>query len=377
MNTNINKKKIWFVIIIIFVLLYIISNAIARNAKIIKIGVLTPLSGPIAAAGEAQRNAINLALEDLKVKGEDLSGYKIIYEDSKYDPKTALSGYESLRQKGVKIIIADGSPVVATIREKAEKDQILVFAQSATTPAFTDFSPFTCRLGLTADIIGPSISNFATSINTQNVVILTSNNEYGQTMKDQIVKSYRGRILAIESYDQASGDLRTNILKLMPSKSAADAMIVINNITPEQMFKQLKEMGWDKPILSDIWTITSPNLKDRTLVNGVRFADYMYSPQANLNTNKDAESYSTRYEEKYKASPILLSALTYDSFNILYDTIKTVGQNPVLVTRQLVSIHDYKGITGSIDFDTSCQNINKDLVWRKVKADGTFEGVER
>jgi ABC-type branched-subunit amino acid transport system substrate-binding protein len=196
-------------------------------------------------------------------------------------------------------------------------------------------------------------------------------------MKDQIVKSYRGRILAIESYDQAAGDLRTNILKLMPSKSAADAMIVINNITPEQMFKQLKEMGWDKPILSDIWTITSPNLKDRTLVNGVRFADYMYSPQANLNTNKDAESYSTRYEEKYKASPILLSALTYDSFNILYDTIKTVGQNPVLVTRQLVSIHDYKGITGSIDFDTSCQNINKDLVWRKVKADGTFEGVER
>jgi branched-chain amino acid transport system substrate-binding protein len=376
MNTDINKKKMWLGIVLVFIIMYVVSNSIAKNSTIVKIGVLTPLSGPIAAAGEAQKNAISMAIEDLKAKGMDLSKFKIIYEDSRYDPKTALSGYEALKQKGVKIIIADGSPVVAAIREKAEKDQILVFAQSATTPAFTDFSPFTCRLGLTADVIGPSISNLAMNVKAENIVILASNNEYGQTMKDQIIKSYAGRVLAVEMYDQASGDLRTNILKLMPSKDASDAMIVINNITPEQMFKQLKEMGWNKPILSDIWTMTSPNLKNRTLVNGVRFVDYMYSPQANLNTNKDAESFATRYEEKYKTSPILLSALTYDTFNILFKTIETVGQNPILVTRQLLNIHDYKGITGMVDMDTSCQNINKELVWRKVKADGTFEGVK-
>src|SRR3989344_4160560 len=80
---------------------------------------LSSLSGPIAVAGEVQKNAINMALEDLKASGVNTDNYEIIYEDSKFDPKVALDGYEALKFKGVKIMITDGSPVVAAIRSKA------------------------------------------------------------------------------------------------------------------------------------------------------------------------------------------------------------------------------------------------------------------
>lgn len=371
------KKIIILVVIIILILIVSLSGSRNDNSEAVKIGVLTPLSGPIAIAGEVQKNSIDMAIEDLKSSGINLDQYEIIYEDSKYDPKTSLSGYEALKLRGVKIIIADGSPVVAAIREKAVKDGVLVFAQSATTPAFTDESPLTCRIGLTADIVAPSISDFVfNKIGVKNIAILTSNNEYGQVMKEYLEKSFKGTITAVEIYDQASGDLRTNISRLLLAKKSTDLLVVINNITPEPMFKQLKELGWDKPIVSDIWTITSPNMKDRALVSGVKFVDYEYSPQADLNKNAEAKTYALRYQDKFKNSPILLGALTYDSFNILFNTIKKVGSDPVKISEELTKLKDYQGITGIISMDGSCQNINRELVWRAVKTNGSFEDVK-
>ena len=368
------KKIIWAIIIIIVIVLIVIGiNKGGDNGKI-KIGVLTPLSGPIAVAGEVQKNALAMAQKD-----NPNAKIELIYEDSKYDPKTSVSGYEVLKMKGAKIIIADGSPVVAAIREKAVQDGIMVFAQSATTPAFTDNSPLTCRIGLTADILGSSISQYINdNLKYKKIAIMSANNEYGVTMNKEIKKSFEalgGQIIESETYDQASGDLRTNITRLVENQKNIDALIVTNNITPESMFKQLKELGWTKPIVSDSWTITSPNMKDRTVAAGSPFIDYAYSPQADLDTNPVAANYSKRYESEYKSSPILLGALTYDSYNILSKAINEVGGNPQKIAEYLPNMGEFAGITGTVSFDGSCQNVNKKLIWRKVKADGSFENL--
>lgn len=368
------KKIIWAIIIIVVIILVVLGvNKGDDNGKI-KIGVLTPLSGPLAIAGEVQKNALAMVVKD-----NPNEKIELIYEDSRYDPKTSVSGYEALKMKGVKIIIADGSPVVAAVREKAVQDGIMIFAQSATTPAFTDDSPLTCRIGLTADILGGSISEYVNdTLKYKKIAMLSPNNEYGKVMIEQVKASFvalGGEVVDVEIYDQASGDLRSNILKLTEKQKDIDALVVINNITPEPMFNQLKEMGWSKPIVSDIWTITSPNLKNRTISKDVKFVDYMYSPQADLNANSDAVNYSNTYTSNYNASPILLGALTYDSYNILSKAINEVGGNPKKIAEYLLKMGEFKGITGDVSFDGSCQNINKKLVWRKVNADGTFANL--
>lgn len=365
------NKIIWTVIVIIAVILIALGIGRGEDNGKIKIGVLTPLSGPIAIAGEVQKNALAMAQKD-----NPNSKIELIYEDSKYDPKTSVSGYEALKMRGVKIIIADGSPVVAAIREKAVQDGVMVFAQSATTPAFTDNSPLTCRIGLTADILGSSISQYVNdNLKYKRIAIMSANNEYGVTMNKEIKKSFEvlgGQIVTSENYDQASGDLRTNITRLVENQKNIDALVVTNNITPESMFKQLRELGWTKPIVSDAWTITSPNMKDRTVASGVPFIDYAYSPQADLNTNPSAINYSKSYEAQFKGSPILLGALTYDSYNILSKAVDAIGGNPQKIAEYLPKMGEFEGITGTITFDNSCQNVNKKLIWRKVNSDGNF-----
>lgn len=370
------KRNYWLILIAILVIIVIVAVSNSRTSEKIKIGVLTPLSGALSVSGEVQKKAIEIFTDDLLAKGSNLDKYEFVYEDSKYDPKTSVSGYEALKLKGVKIIIADGSPVVAAIREKAVQDGILVFAQSATTPAFTDQSPLTCRIGITADILGPSISEVALNkFGYKNIALLVQNNEYGKTMQAEIAKSYKGNITMVEYFDPTVGDFRTSITKLLTTKKTTDALVVINNITPEQIYKQLKELGWDKPILSDIWTITSPKMTDRTVAAGVNFVDYEYSPQVDLNKNEGAKNYAVKYQNKFNTSPILLGALTYDSFNILINTINKVGGDPADISKELLNIHSYQGITGIVNFDSSCQNINKNVVWRTVKADGSFANI--
>lgn len=372
-----NKKLIGGIVaIIVIVVVWVLVGQKTVEVGPVKIGILTPLSGPMAIAGEVQKNAISLITEDFAARGLKIDNYELIYEDSKYDPKTSLSGYEALKFKGVKIIIADGSPVVAAIREKAVQDGILVFAQSATTPVFTDSSSLTCRIGVAADVLAPSISDLAfDKLGYKNIVLLMQNNEYGKVMKEQIQNTFKGKVVTVEMFETATGDFRTNISKLLPFEKDADALVVINNISPEQMFKQLGELGWKKPIVSDIWTITSPNMKNRTVAQGAKFVDYEYSPQTDLNVKESAKNYAARYQERFKGSPILLGALTYDSFDILINAINKVGSDPVKLASELIKIKGYQGITGVVDFDASCQNINKKLVWRVVKADGSFENI--
>ncbi len=77
------KKIIWAIIIIVVIILVVLGvNKGDDNGKI-KIGVLTPLSGPLAIAGEVQKNALAMVVKDTPNEKIEL-----IYEDSRYDPKT-------------------------------------------------------------------------------------------------------------------------------------------------------------------------------------------------------------------------------------------------------------------------------------------------
>ena len=372
-----NKKLILLIIGLAVALIIVFASAHKgdKSAKV-KIGLLTPLSGNLASVGEIQKAAVEMALNHLKSTGVDTSKYEIIYEDSKFDPKASLTGYEALKLRGARIIMADGSPVVAAIRPKAVEDKNLLFIQGATTPLFTDNSPYTCRLGLTADTFGPLIADRATNLGYSKAAIITPNNEYGKGMSDAISSSFKGKIVTKEIYDQATGDLRSNITKLLAAQKNIDVLFVINNTTPEPMFKQLHELGWNKPIVSDVWSITSPNMKDRSVANGTTFIDYNYSLQPELNTNDEAAAFARQYAEKYKLPPILLAALTYDSFNMIANAIeKTGSSNPGELTSELTKTVGYAGIAGDVTLDSSCNNTNTKFVWRKVTQQGKFESA--
>ncbi len=78
------------------------------------------------------------------------------------------------------------------------------------------------------------------------------------------------------------------------------------------------------------------------------------------------------YKAKYGAVPDDVAALTYDSFGLLFQSLKTAGKNDREALRNaLAKIPQYKGVTGNMQFKEGSGDPIKSAVILKIK-DGKF-----
>ena len=367
-------------IVVAVVVIAIIIWAVASNKKAsvmdigpIKIGGAFLLTGSAAALGEFQKSATQMAIDEVNAKG-GINGRQVelVLQDTAYDPKKTIDAYQALKLDGVNYIIADGSPVVAAIRKLAVDDGKLIIAPGATTPAYFDGSNLSCRLALTAKNFGPGFAELLKKKGYKSAVALLPNNEYGKGLGEELMRGFAAaglKLAAIESYDAAAtaGDYRTNVAKLKTKQAEADALIVVQVAnTVETMLKQIKDLGWTKPILSDYYTVQNPALKNLALAEGIDYIDYEYSREASPTDSDVAKAFKAGYEAKTGMKPVLLGAGHYEAVKLIMEGIEKAGDNPQKVADYISTLKDYKGVTGSLTFDSDCE-VARNTVFRTVK----------
>lgn len=373
-------KKTYWIGLTVVVIALIIAGAVknqnnSTETETIKIGGAFILSGPAAALGPLQMNGSNMAIDEVNAQG-GINGRRVelVVEDTAYDPKTSLSAYQALKLKGVRYIIADGSPVVSAIRELVVKDGNIIFSSGATTPNYFDGSNLSCRIALTAKNFGPGFTQLLQKKGYKSVVVLLPDNEYGHGLADEFSNSFTssgGKILISEFYSMApgAGDYRTNITKLKAQQSTVDAMVVVQvTNTVEPMFKQIAELGWKKPIVTDYYTlIQNPSMKNLSLVEGVSFVDYQYSRDESPSDSPAVKKFKEDYTAKYGASPMLGIAATYEVVKIVLEGIKHAGDSdPQKVADYISHLKNYDGVTGSLTFNDDCE-VSRDMAFRVVE----------
>lgn len=92
-----------------------------------KVGVLIPMSGIVSDYGDAIRNGIMLALKERP----ELTNVKFIFEDTRYDIKTSISGLNKLKdQDNVDLIYVFGTNSSIVLSPIAEEKKLPMFALS-------------------------------------------------------------------------------------------------------------------------------------------------------------------------------------------------------------------------------------------------------
>jgi len=100
--------------------------------KTIDLGVLTPLSGPVAAPiGIPLTKGIETYFKAVNASG-GIDGYKInlVEKDSKYDPQTQVQMYNQIHNQVLMLAESLGSPTTQAIVSLSERDKMLVSAAS-------------------------------------------------------------------------------------------------------------------------------------------------------------------------------------------------------------------------------------------------------
>ena len=68
-----------------------------------------------------------------------------------------------------------------------------------------------------------------------------------------------------------------------------------------------------------------------------------------------------------------VSALGYDAYMVALEAIKAAGSTDGTAIRDALYGVNYDGVTGSITFDQTTGDANKDMAYIKKAADGAFE----
>ena len=346
------------------------------EAKEIKIGAILPLTGSAAPYGENAKRGIELALSEINSKG-GINGrlIKVIYEDSKTDPKEAVSALNKLFSlEGIRLIIGDiNSSGVLAMAPIAEKNKIILLSPGASNPKISDAGEYIFRNWHSDALEGEVDAKYAFSqMRWRTAAILYVDAAYGvglaQTFRE-VFEKLGGKIVAFEAYAQDATDMRAQISKIVAAKP--DGLYLPG--WPKEMaiaLKQLKELGSDIPILS------AQGFDDPSILSlaGNAAEGVVFSvPQAPDPNAEIVRSFDKNYRERYGEGPGVCSASGYDAIRIFAYAIDKAGDNVDQVQKVLASLKGFSGADGPITFDEH-GDLLKPFAFKEVKG-GEFKPV--
>jgi len=197
---------------------------VARAQAPVQIGVIQPLSGPVAASGNYVRRGAEIARDWLNAKGGVL-GRKIdlVIEDNKSDPKEAASAAEKLiaRDKVPAIMGAWGSSMTLAAMPKLEEYGVPMVVETSSAASITKRgNPWIFRISPPSEMEAVGLEQYVDKLGIKKADFLAVNTDWGrgsiQAFGD-LLKKKGLQVGVAEFMEQSATDMNAQITKIKAS----------------------------------------------------------------------------------------------------------------------------------------------------------------
>lgn len=347
-----NKKAtaIFFGLIIVVIIVGGIFLA-KRNSTddAVRIGVILPLTGSLSYLGVQSQKAVQVAVDDINSQG-GINGKKLeaLFEDSKGDPKEGVTAFNKLISlHKVKAVISQTTGVARAIAPLSQKHKVILIA-NCVHPAITKESSYAFRIYVSAPIQGRAMADYAISKKLTGIAAFWLNAEAMATEFDSFRRALEasgGRILYSDTYELSQKDFKPQLVKILARKP--DALAIFGyGLRYHAILKQLKEMGFEKPILGNTaFLLPAATAEGTALYNNAVFASFPHTM-----SDPRIQEFVTKYERMFKVPPsrYLDFSYFYDSTRLLADAIAKAGYDADSIKGYLVTVKNYQGLSGPI-----------------------------
>ena len=216
----------------------------AQSSAPIKIGVIEPLSGPVAASGNYVRMGAEIARDWVNARG-GVNGRKIelIIEDNKSDPKEAASAAEKLivRDKVPAIMGAWGSSMTLAAMPKLEEYGVPMVVETSSAASVTKRgNPWVFRISPPSEMEALGLEQYVDKLGVKKVDFLAVNTDWGrgsiQAFGDMLRK--KGvQVGAAEFMEQSATDMNAQLTKI--KQTGGDTLFLTTAV--EQITLVLKQ----------------------------------------------------------------------------------------------------------------------------------------
>ncbi|EIQ3147979.1 ABC transporter substrate-binding protein [Campylobacter coli] len=328
-------------------------------AKTINLGVVLPLTGPVAAYGQDVFNGIELA-NKLNAKLDNGDEVKLIVIDTKGDKLETTSAVNRLiaQDKVMGIIGEATTPNTIQAISIVEDKKIPLIAPVASGDKLLEGKKYASRVCFSDSFQGDKFASYVTKeLNLKNaVVIIDQSNVYSLGLAKAFEKSLKengGKVIKKLAISSGDKDFRAVVSQL---KSLNPDFVYMPIYHPEAALiaRQAKQIGFDK-LLAAGDGVNNQTFIDlgSTAVNGVVFTDSFDSSNPSTARGK---TFINEYEKiKGNANLPAFSAMGADAYYVMLNAMNAC-QNTLTsecINEKIHQTSNYEGVGGIISIDAS------------------------
>ncbi|MBQ5941335.1 branched-chain amino acid ABC transporter substrate-binding protein [Massilia sp. AB1] len=334
------------------------GSALAQ--QVVKIGHVSPVSGPNAHLGKDNENAARMAIDELTAKGFTINGQKVKFqllaEDDGSDPKQGTAVAQKLVDARVNGIVGHLNSGTTVPASKIYHDAGLVQISPATTaPQYTKQGfPGAFRVVANDAKLGGTLGKYAVeTLKVKNIAVIDDRTTYGQGVATEFVKGAKGPGVRIVGKEFTSATATDYAAILTSIRAKKPDMVFFGGMdsVAGPMLKQMKSlgikaifMGGDGMCTEALGRLAGNALDDRQVIcaeaGGVKGA------QEQVMTD-----FRTRFKQKTGLDVQLYAPYVYDSVMVMATAMQNAkSAEPAKYLPELKKIR-YEGVTGTIQFD--------------------------
>jgi branched-chain amino acid transport system substrate-binding protein len=213
-------KRWWWTLLAVLVVGGLVAPAGFAQSPI-KIGVIQPLSGPVAASGNYVRMGAEIARDWINARG-GVHGRKIelLIEDNKSDPKEAASAAEKLivRDKVPAIMGAWGSSMTLAAMPKLEEYGVPMVVETSSASTITKRgNPWIFRISPPSEMEALGLEQYVDKLGVKKADFLAVNTDWGRgavSAFGDMLKKKGAAVNNAEFMDQSATDMNAQITKI-------------------------------------------------------------------------------------------------------------------------------------------------------------------
>ncbi len=362
--------------------------ATALMAAEIKVGILQPLTGPIASFGQKTLDGIKLVHEKYnKLPNGDT--IKLVIVDNQFDKIQTVNGYNRLASDD-KVVAIEGplaSSMALAVKRFANDTKTPTVTQIATNPRVTKNTKYITRACFTDDFQGTVAAKYALKHHLKNaVVVFDMKQDYSVGLAKAFMKAYKkggGKILKVLYINSGDKDFNAQVAQI---KRLHPQFIYTPIYAPEEglFLRQLRAAGVKAPVMGGDG-IADPGLLKKlagSAANGVMYTDHFDAAKA---PTPLSAQFIKDFKAKYGRLPSAFAATGADGYLLIYNAVKQCDTNAnkadlskfkACVNNALRHTKNLEAVTGYLTINPKTGNpVNKPAVIEKI-VDGKTEFVE-
>ena len=328
------------------------SNGGDEGAARIKIGAIGPLTGGAAIYGNAVKNAMELAVEEVNAEGG--VQFELNFQDDAHDAETSVNAYGILMDWGMQMLVGPvTSTPAAAVAAEAEADGVFMLTPSASSVKVIEGKTHVFQMCFSDPNQGVGSADYMSEhgIGKSVAIIYRSDDAYSVGIYEKFVSEAATKginIVYTGTFEEAN---KTEFSSQLTAAKQAGADVLFLPIYCESiapLMTQAVSMGYDVDYfgVDGMDGILEVEGFDTSLAEGA----YLLTPFSADATDEKTTHFVEAYKAKYNEVPNQFAADAYDCVYAIYEACNAEGVTADMSAQEVCSALVDQFATGKLVF---------------------------